>query len=265
MSVAVVPLAQQVKAPGVIHSSFRRDGADKRYDPRVALRAPAVYPLGYMPDEQTQDCGKRMHYALWRLRRADTARDKRKWLAAFLALRDRVVLGNQKLVFKAVRYRRDWTPLTDDLTGEGHVVLISAVERYNPWLGVRFSTYAFTCLVRALVRSTKRRTGREKRVVLQDQLALEGAAQAGAKEKRDDLPLDLEPYFWAGHPLLTDREKMVLRLRFGIGGAVEPLKLGLIGERLGLSKERIRQVQVSALGKLRTAVAGAGFLSVSSS
>jgi len=47
----------------------------------------------------------------------------------------------------------------------------------------------------------------------------------------------------------------VLRMRFGLGGSAEPLKLELIGERLGLSKERIRQVQVSALTKLREAVA----------
>lgn len=257
MSVAV-PLVESVKAPGVLHSSFRRDGAAKRYGPRAALAASATYSLGYMPDEVTQDYGKRMHYALWRMRKADTARDRRKWKAAFLALRDRIVLGNQKLVFKAVRYRRAWNLLTDDLTGEGHVVLINAVERYNPWLGVRFSTYAFTCLVRALVRSTKRRTGQDKRLVLQDQLALEGAAQDKVKEKKDDSLFDLDYYFRDTHPLLTEREKAVLRMRFGIGAGVEPLKLELIGARLGLSKERIRQVQVSALGKLRLAVGEVG-------
>lgn len=260
MSAATAPVARKAKTPGVVHSSFRRPEAAKRYDPRAALAASAEYALGYMPDEQTQDCGKRMHYALWRLRRAETARDKRKWRAAFLGLRDRIVLGNQKLVFKAVRYRRAWTLLTDDLTGEGHVVLINAVERYNPWLGVRFSTYAFTCLVRALVRSTKRRTGQEKRLVLQDQLALEGAAETAHKADRDDMPLDLEYFFRDAHPLLTDREKTVLRMRFGIGGTYEPVKLELIGVRLGLSKERIRQVQVSAIGKLRLAVGDAGFL-----
>jgi RNA polymerase sigma factor (sigma-70 family) len=259
---AATPLDQSIKAPGVVHSSFRRDGAAKRYDPRAALAASTNYALGYMPDEATQDYGKRMHYALWRMRRADTARDRRKWKAAFLALRDRVVLGNQKLVFKAVRYRRAWTLLTDDLTGEGHVVLINAVERYNPWLGVRFSTYAFTCLVRALVRSTKRRSGQDKRLVLQDQLALEGAAQEKTKDKKDDSPLDLDHYLRDAHPLLTEREKAVLRMRFGIGPAVEPLKLELIGERLGLSKERIRQVQVSALGKLRVAACEAGLVAV---
>ena len=253
-------LVESVKAPGVVHSSFRRDGAAKRYDPRPALAASASYALGYMPDEVTQDFGKRMHYALWRLRRADAARDRRKWLAAFLALRDRVVLGNQKLVFKAVRYRRDWNPLADDLTGEGHVVLITAVERYNPWLGVRFSTYAFTCLVRALVRSTKRRTGQDKRLVLQDQLALERAAQDTVPEAKGDGPLDLGPYFQAAHSLLTEREKTVLRMRFGIGAGVEPLKLELIGARLRLSKERIRQVQMSAIGKLRGAAVEAGLL-----
>lgn len=258
MPAVVRPLAESVKAPGVIHSSFRRPGAAERYAPRTALATSTDYPLGFMPDEITQDCGKRMHYALWRMRRADTDRDRRKWKAAFLALRDRIVLGNQKLIFKAVRYRRAWTPFSDDLTSEGHVVLIHAAERYNPWLGVRFSTYAFTCLVRALVRSTKRRTGQDKRLLIQDQLTLEGTAQARVKEKRDESPYDLEHYFRDAHPLLTEREKLVLRMRFGIGSDASPLKLGLIGTRLGLSKERVRQVQVSALGKLRLAVGGVG-------
>ncbi|HET6576454.1 MAG TPA: sigma-70 family RNA polymerase sigma factor, partial [Fimbriiglobus sp.] len=145
---------------------------------------------------------------------------------------------------------------SDDLVGEGHVVLINAVERFNPWLGVRFSTYAFTCLVRALVRLTRKRIGIEKRFQSQGTLASELLPPAAIKTDRESsLPVDLDPFFHAGHPLLSDREKTVLRLRFGLGDQAESMKLELIGQHLGLSKERIRQVQVSALAKLREAVA----------
>ncbi len=49
---------------------------------------------------------------------------------------------------------------------------------------------------------------------------------------------------------LTARERDVLRLRFGIGG--EPgLTLEEVGERFALTRERIRQIEVQALRKLR--------------
>lgn len=48
---------------------------------------------------------------------------------------------------------------------------------------------------------------------------------------------------------ITDREATILRLRFGLDGE-EPLTLQQIGERVGLTRERVRQLEVQALGKL---------------
>jgi RNA polymerase sigma factor (sigma-70 family) len=243
----------------LFHESFDAPDAARQFDPRSVLTGPSEYAIGYMPDEVTRDFGRRMHYAAYRARRAIRVGDQRFWRSAYYQLRDRIVLGNQKLVYKAVRYRKAWQIRADDLIGEGHVVLINAVERYNPWLGVRFSTYAFTCLVRALVRLTRKRIGFEQRYQTQGNLAGESSGVNGpGPDRRADFPVDLDHFFQAGHPLLSDREKMVLQLRFGLGQQVEALKLELIGERLGLSKERIRQVQVSALSKLREAVSTSG-------
>jgi RNA polymerase sigma factor (sigma-70 family) len=50
---------------------------------------------------------------------------------------------------------------------------------------------------------------------------------------------------------LTDRERDVVRARFGFEG--EPERLGEIGERLGVSAERVRQIEERALAKLRHA------------
>jgi RNA polymerase primary sigma factor len=49
---------------------------------------------------------------------------------------------------------------------------------------------------------------------------------------------------------LPQREAAVLRLRFGLDGG-EPMTLKAIGERLGLTRERVRQVEVEALRSLR--------------
>src|SRR5579885_1984050 len=51
---------------------------------------------------------------------------------------------------------------------------------------------------------------------------------------------------------LTERERDVVRGRFGFEGA--PQKLGQIGERLGISAERVRQIEERALVKLRQVV-----------
>ena len=48
---------------------------------------------------------------------------------------------------------------------------------------------------------------------------------------------------------LNDRERMILRARYGLDGPEESLRD--IGERIGLSGERVRQIEQRALGKLR--------------
>ena len=49
---------------------------------------------------------------------------------------------------------------------------------------------------------------------------------------------------------LTPREAAIIRLRYGLQGA-DPHTLKEVGEIFKLSRERIRQVEKSALGKLR--------------
>ncbi|MDX8411483.1 MAG: sigma-70 family RNA polymerase sigma factor [Mariprofundaceae bacterium] len=50
---------------------------------------------------------------------------------------------------------------------------------------------------------------------------------------------------------LTDKERDVVRLRFGLQGKGEPWTLEAIGKQVGVTRERIRQIQVIALQKLR--------------
>ncbi len=50
---------------------------------------------------------------------------------------------------------------------------------------------------------------------------------------------------------LGEREREVVILRFGLCGVREPWTLEQIGQRMGLTRERIRQIQMEALKKLR--------------
>jgi len=51
---------------------------------------------------------------------------------------------------------------------------------------------------------------------------------------------------------LTAKERDVVRLRFGLGDVHEPWTLEAIGQHMGVTRERIRQIQMIALKKLRT-------------
>jgi RNA polymerase sigma factor (sigma-70 family) len=53
---------------------------------------------------------------------------------------------------------------------------------------------------------------------------------------------------------LPDRERTVVTLRFGLGGE-EPMTLERIGGRLGLTRERVRQIEGAALKQLRSLLA----------
>jgi RNA polymerase sigma factor (sigma-70 family) len=50
---------------------------------------------------------------------------------------------------------------------------------------------------------------------------------------------------------LSPRERQVIDWRFGLSGGADPSTLGEIGERLGLSRERVRQIEAVALARLR--------------
>ncbi len=52
---------------------------------------------------------------------------------------------------------------------------------------------------------------------------------------------------------IDDREATILRLRYGLGGE-DPMTLKQIGQRIGLTRKRVRQIEHEALRKLRDAM-----------
>jgi RNA polymerase primary sigma factor len=55
---------------------------------------------------------------------------------------------------------------------------------------------------------------------------------------------------------LDERAAKIIRLRFGLGG-VEPMTLKEIGAVLGLTRERVRQIESETLANLALAIDGA--------
>jgi len=85
--------------------------------------------------------------------------------------------------------------------------------------------------------------------LVKDAEPLPGAGLAAALRAREDLAGVLRD--------LPDSERKVLELRFGLSGE-EPRTLESIGRQLGLTRERVRQIEAAALGRLRRLMAARG-------
>lgn len=156
---------------------------------------------------------------------------------------------NVRLVARAVARRRCADPA--DLFSVGQVRLVELVDKFNPFRGLRFITYAYGYLVREFqkheARVTRRREARETLVADLDATPAgdRGDDDAGdaARNRVADLLLDLTP-----------RERNVVAWRAGLAGPA--MTYSEIAARIGCTKRRAQQVYEEALAKLRGAGAG---------
>jgi RNA polymerase nonessential primary-like sigma factor len=221
-----------------------------------------------------------------------------------------MIQSNLRLVVKmAKRYRPRGGLTFLDLIAEGNLGLIRAVEKFNPDLGWRFSTYATWWIRQNIERAllNLQRTIRVPIHVLKElnvylraanELTKQLDHEATAEEIAEflDRPVDDikkilsstkyvesldKVYDDSNRPVietvsdensitpeeeyneqatkdfienwldqLTDKQRTVLSMRFGLRG-YEPRTLEETGQFIGLTRERVRQIQMDALKRLR--------------
>jgi RNA polymerase primary sigma factor len=167
--------------------------------------------------------------------------------------RDRIVEANTRLVFSIVKKFVNTSNSFDDLLSDGIVALMRAVEKFDFGRGFRFSTYATQVVRRGAYRQVMEcQQERSKMQSGVEDLGLdvsdEGRQSAISEQRWHELRGRLSVMLGD----LDRRERFIIRARFSLGSHRRVYTLQSLADRLGVSKERVRQLEQRAMEKLRS-------------
>jgi RNA polymerase sigma factor (sigma-70 family) len=224
---------------------------------RAAVKLAARIQAGRTPDriDEQEFFGALQACAYRVTRRAgnnpESRQEKLEWFERWKCLRDHLFEENLGLVYTMMnRFHSreiDW----EDQRSDALYALMRAVEGFNPWAGYKFSTYACNAIVRALVHVVRKTNLYRSRFPVEHE---DWQEHPQVEDDRTLLYADrLNRVLSENLCDLTDREALILGWRFPMDGG-SGLTLGEVGDAIGLSKERVRQIQNSALDKLRVVI-----------
>ena len=172
--------------------------------------------------------------------------------------RDLLIECNQRLVHsEATRHVNSGLPL-DELKSDANLSVMKAVEKFDYSRGFKFSTYATWAIRKNFARSIPDENTRRSRYMTgtdeifdskADIRTDEGEILAAADAARARVNRLLE--------YLDPRTRDVIRMRGGLDGSQE-MTLEQIGQHFGITKERVRQINVRGMKQLRDCAAQEG-------
>ncbi len=227
----------------------------------------AVARSGRLTPEEETLLFKQLHFTGYKLRLLYKAAAQRitpgrkaeysRWLQRYNTLRTRIVEANLGLVYDLIGRNRFDNLDRDELLSEGMMGLLRATDTFDPWRGYRFSTYACNAILRAFSRAALMDSKRRSKISGPYDVDFEESdvVERNRIDQRSLFAERLSRILEDEVADLTDVERAVLQKRFPAEDQSERQTLEDIGRTMRVSKERVRQIQLSAIAKLRKALA----------
>jgi RNA polymerase primary sigma factor len=236
----------------------------------VPLELQSLYEVPLLDKEQEQHLFRKMNFLKHKARklsdrllsggRLDPGRVRSQDLDVIEGLRDQaneikeqLINANMRLVVSIAKRHAAQTDNFFELLSDGNVSLIRAVEKFDYSRGNKFSTYASWAIMKNYARSIPEEKHRRERYLTGHEQVFESAP-----DNRSDEHECLAQAEQATHKVnrlleyLDPRERQIIRMRAGLEDGSEGMTLEKIGEQLGITKERVRQLNVRAMKKLRS-------------
>lgn len=171
-----------------------------------------------------------------------------------VATKNEIVRANLRLVVSIAK--RHMNPSRDffELVSDGNMALIRAAEKFDFARGTKFSTYASWAIMRSFARSIPQELRSRARFRTSHHELFSTLEDTSTdEEQQESVQSECEARVegFLGH--LDERERKIIDLRFGLSGGRQPLTLKQVGAEIGVTKERVRQLEVRAMSKLRAA------------
>lgn len=174
-------------------------------------------------------------------------------------IKNRIIQSNLRLVVSIAKRHIHGRASSNlfELVSDGNIALMRAAEKFDFARGFRFSTYASWAITRHFARTIPEELQRQDRfqtgceelfTITGDQRGVE-EAETSVAQARDAIAGVLTS--------LDTRERVIVQRHFGLTSG-KTQTLDEIGRQLGISKERVRQIERRALGKMRSAMGERG-------
>ena len=184
--------------------------------------------------------------------------DLEGWLREGIDVKNFLTRSNLRLVVSIAKRHIKPGANFFEMVSDGNVSLMRAVEKFDYTKGNKFSTYATWAIMKNFARSIPQehrqldrfRTGKEE--------VFQFSKEERANPFMDELTNNRQRRVIGDILMeLDDRERDILRFRYGLEEGSEPQTLEQVGNRFGVTKERIRQLEGRALRKLKKHAEGA--------